>query len=76
MRLHTFNNGMTLDLDKVESVSLPVKGDGKSYGAYYYIRMTSGVAHEVYEWVWKDAPAFGNIVISKEDLLNLLNYKL
>lgn len=77
MRLYTFNNGMTLDLDKIESISNPSKSDpyNKTYGEVYYIRMISGVAHEAYQYVYSDAPSWGNIIMYKEDLIKLIEEK-
>lgn len=74
MRIYTFDNGLTIDLDKVESVSKPIKKDpyNETYGAHYYITMVSGIAHEAYEYVKGSAPTFGNIVMSRVELINLL----
>lgn len=75
---YTFDNGVTLDLSKIESISKPMQRDpyNKTYGPEYEIKMVSGAIHEAFEYINIDPRmginTYGRIVMMKVTLLSLL----
>jgi hypothetical protein len=77
-KYYTFDNGVTLDLTKIESISRPTLRDpyNITYGPEYKITMVSGAKHDAYEYIILDPKmainTYGNIVMMKEVLLEML----
>jgi hypothetical protein len=77
-KYYTFDNEVTLDLSKIESIGRSINNDpySKTYGPIYEITMVSGAKHEAYEYINYDPRmgmnTYGRIVMAKAALLEML----
>jgi hypothetical protein len=74
-RFYEFNNGEAIDLDSIQKVGRVLNKDPYStiYGGTYEITLSSGVTQEIWESIEGNAPAYGQIIMPRKDMLDLLN---